>query len=109
MNSKWHYTIWTPHNEIGEVLGLFNEAGQNQAFILGGPDGITTKHIERARFIIRAVNNFDDLLAALENSTTLLQRVMGEVVYLNHRELVQGIELYVLEARAVIETAKKEN
>ncbi len=35
------------------------------------------------------------LLEALGNSTILLQRVMNEVVSLNHRERVQGIKLYL--------------
>ncbi len=63
----WHVTIWTPHTDIGEVAGLMDENGIQQALILAGPDGLTSTQIERAQFIIRAANNFYPLLEALED------------------------------------------
>ena len=64
----WHVTVWCPAGNalIGEVAGIMDEAGIQQAVILGGSAGVSQDDIKRAEFIVRACNSHDDLLAALE-------------------------------------------
>jgi hypothetical protein len=67
---NWHVTVWCPAGNalVGEVAGIMDEAGYQQAVILGRSDGVSEEDIKRAQFIVRACNSHDDLLAALEAS-----------------------------------------
>ncbi len=88
--TNWHVVTWKPHNDIGEVAGIMDEAGKQQAVILSGPDGLRPEDIERANLIARAVNNHANLLKALK-------RILGE----SHNPVVERI------AQDAIEEAKK--
>lgn len=70
-----------------------------------GSDLALQTESQRAKTDLRAVNA--QLLEALEDNTTLLERVTHEVVSLNHRELIEGIGLYILKAREAIKEARK--
>ncbi len=73
-STHWHVTVWTPAGgSLGEVAGIMDEAGLQQAVILSGPHGLQPEDIERANFIVRAANNHTKLLKALKFCRSVLE------------------------------------